>query len=335
MSDGCVEVAQPPPPSVSRPSVEARTTAHGRAWVARRVTTPRPLCASWPAQVVSHAQCLGRGCGAVGAFIQMDSVGSPRAEVDGAGWRARSRRWSRALSCAAIVSRSAVVTRRVSWWASVAEHRSARSQSQLAHHVHMDSVCSPRAVVDGAGWRARSLVGGRARSHAPRSSLGAPSSHVASHGGRAQHPPLSSGVRRRPTGGDREGDAARAAPAASPRRAQQLPTRVSGKQMRQAQHPAHPPGVRSNSPRGVREEETLEHNTRRIPPSCATTSHGVKENDMRRDTTPTAPPRRAPTAHGGQRKTNAADTTPAASLQRARQQPMESERCKMRRAQFT
>ena len=90
---------------------------HGRARVARRVTTPRPLCAGWPAQGIGHAQRLKRGCGHSARCVRTDSVGSPRAEVDGAEWRARSRRWSRALSLVAIIARSAIIARRVSQWA--------------------------------------------------------------------------------------------------------------------------------------------------------------------------------------------------------------------------
>ena len=251
MSDGCVEVAQPPPPSVSRPSVEARTTAHGRACVARRVTTPRPLCASWPAQVISHVQCLGpaavqsapssKWIAPAHRALRSTALVGARALVGG---RARSLAPRSSLEAPS----SHVASRSGRAWQSIGR----RSRSRSWRITSIWIAFARRALWSTALVGARALVGGRARSLMPRSSLGAPSSYVASHGGRAQHPPLSSGVRRRPTGGDREGDAARAAPAAPPRRAQHLPTRVSGKQMRQAQHPAHPPGVRSNSPRGFR-----------------------------------------------------------------------------------
>ena len=72
----------------------------GRAWQRCRSAQPR-------SQLARH--------------VRVGSVGSPCAEVDGAGWCARSRRRSRTLSCAAMRRWGAIVTHRVSRWTSVAE----------------------------------------------------------------------------------------------------------------------------------------------------------------------------------------------------------------------
>ena len=119
----------------------------GRAWQRCRSAQPR-------SQLARH--------------VRVDSVGSPRAAVDGADWRVRPRRWSRALSCAAMrrsgrrrhTSRLAVDER----GRGVGRHSRGRSWRVTSEWT----ASARRALRSTALIGACALVDGRVRSLAPR-----------------------------------------------------------------------------------------------------------------------------------------------------------------------
>ena len=118
-------------------------------------------------------------------------MSSPRAAADGAGSaRALSLVVARALSRRDRRSGRRRRTSRLAVDKRGRVHRSAQPRSQLTRHVRMDSVSSPRAAADGAGWRACSRWWSRALSRITRSTLTSPLPPKRKEGATGKRPPI-------------------------------------------------------------------------------------------------------------------------------------------------